>query len=258
MTRRYGWIPDPPDQRDWKRHLTWSREQEEALPKTVDPRAKQPPIRNQGALGSCTGHGMTGSLECGNLRNGEPLVRLSPLMAYYNARVLQGTVEYDSGASIRSVIKAAARWGCCSEDLWPYQPKKFTEKPTWDCYKEALTSKALLYERVAETSYAFKKVLAEGLDIVLGFSVYESFESATVRTTGVMPLPKTSERVLGGHCVRIIGYTDEALTDIPANHFIVANSWGTGWGVKGYFAMPYDLLLRSGVISAPWTIRRVA
>jgi hypothetical protein len=43
--------------------------------------------------------------------------------------------------------------------------------------------------------------LAEGYPFVLGFTVYESFESDTVAQTGIVPMPRSGEQVLGGHCV---------------------------------------------------------
>jgi len=51
-------------------------------------------------------------------------------------------------------------------------------------------------------------------------------------------MPDPSEKLCGGHCVRLVGYTDNGINGIPAQHFIGANSWGTDWGLAGYFAIP--------------------
>lgn len=254
--KRYGWAPDPPDHRDLKFNL--SRAARGALPPTVDPRANQPPIRDQGELGSCTGHGMAATLECGNVRNGEPLVPLSRLMAYYNARRLDGTTAYDSGASIRSVVKAAARWGCCPEDCWPYDIAKFMDQPSRRCYSEARSSLVLKYERVAQDRDALRAVLAAGLDIVFGFTVYESFEDEYTARTGIVRMPGRGEHAISGHCVRAIGYTDVALPDVPARHFICANSWGSDWGLKGYFALPYEYMISDDLAADFWVVKKVA
>src|SRR5438552_524407 len=78
--------------------------------------------------------------------------------------------------------------------------------------------------------------LASGYPFVLGFSVYESFMSPEVAKTGEVPLPPRGEQLIGGHAVVAVGYDDSI------QRFIVRNSWGTGWGMKGYCTMPYGYL----------------
>jgi C1A family cysteine protease len=36
----------------------------------------------------------------------------------------------------------------------------------------------------------------------------------------------------------------------------VRNSWGTGWGMDGYFTMPYQYLTDRNLSDDFWTIRR--
>lgn len=93
--------------------------------------------------------------------------------------------------------------------------------------------------------------LAEGYPFVFGFTVYESFESEPVAKTGIVPMPASGEAVQGGHCVAAVGFDDSERA------FIIRNSWGTGWGIKGYCLMPYEYLLNSQLASNFWTIRSV-
>ncbi|HTV75875.1 MAG TPA: C1 family peptidase, partial [Candidatus Baltobacteraceae bacterium] len=97
-----------------------------------------------------------------------------------------------------------------------------------------------------------KGCLASGYPFVFGFTVYESFESAQVARTGHASLPKSGEQSIGGHAVMCVGYDD------AKQWFIVRNSWGPNWGMKGYFTLPYVYLTATNLASDFWTIRVVA
>ena len=86
---------------------------------------------------------------------------------------------------------------------------------------------------------------------MFGFTVYESFESQQVAQTGVMTMPAPKEKVVGGHAVLAVGYDD------ASQRFIIRNSWGPGWGQKGYFTMPYAYITESNLADDFWTIRLV-
>jgi C1A family cysteine protease len=62
-------------------------------------------------------------------------------------------------------------------------------------------------------------------------------------------MPGTKEKLLGGHAVIAVGYND------TTQRFIVRNSWGSKWGNKGYFTMPYAYLTDSNLADDFWTIR---
>jgi len=162
---------------------------------------------------------------------------------------MEGTVGTDSGAMIRDGIKTVNAVGACPESEWPYDIARFTEKPSDACYADAATHRALQYQRVSHDLTQMRTCLASGFPFVFGFSVYESFESKAVAHTGVTPMPAHGERVIGGHAVMAVGYDDTAAT------FLVRNSWGTGWGLAGYFTMPYDYLSARNLSNDFWTIR---
>src|SRR5208282_408149 len=101
-----------------------------------------------------------------------------------------------------------------------------------------------------ESIHDMKVCLASGYPFVVGITVYEGFESPQVAQTGVVPMPGLNENVIGGHAVLVVGYSDEDQV------FIVRNSWGTGWGLNGYFLIQYTYLSNPDLADDFWTIRR--
>jgi C1A family cysteine protease len=248
--KRFGWIPDFPDKRDIP-YLA-SRAILRKLPSKIDLRPKCPPVYDQGDLGSCTANAIGAAFEFELIRQ-KPSKDFVPsrLFIYYNERVIEHSVESDNGAQIRDGMKSINKNGVCPESLWPYEPKKFSLRPAPSCYAEALNHQALSYHRVAQTLNQMKGCLMEGYPFVFGFTVYESFESPAAAKTGKINMPSKNESVIGGHAVVAVGY-DDAL-----KRFIVRNSWGPGWGLKGYFTMPYEYLLENNLSDDFWTIRLV-
>ncbi len=243
----YGWVPDLPDQRD----LLYGalRKAPPALPASTDLRKHCSPVENQGNLGSCTGNSLAGAVEFLERKDGVAFQNVSRLFIYYNERVIEHTVSQDAGAMIRDGIKSLVKQGVCAEAQWPYVVGKFTVKPSATCYKAALTHTVTAYARLS-TLQDMRTCLADGYPFVFGFTVYESFESSQVAKTGVVPMPKPREKVLGGHAVMAVGYDD------GQKRFLVRNSWGTGWGMNGYFTIPYDYVDDRNLADDFWTIRK--
>ncbi len=248
--KNYGWIPDLPDHRDFA--YAAPLRVAAALPAKVDLRKKCPPVLNQGDLGSCTANAIGNAHRFEQMRQGVASDFLpSRLFIYYNERAIEGTIQSDSGAQIRDGIKSVAKKGVCPEKMWPYVISKFAKQPPAAASKEALKHQALSYMRIAQNIALMKGCLASGYPFVFGFTVYDSFESDAVAKSGTVPMPAPSEGVLGGHAVLAVGYDD------AKQRIIVMNSWGTGWGMKGFFTMPYAYLTDSNLADDFWTIRLV-
>jgi C1A family cysteine protease len=246
---RYGWLPDLPDHRD--HFYAAPAERLVALPTKVDLRAQCPPVYDQGQLGSCTANAIAGAVEFDRLKQWADDFTPSRLFIYYNERVIEHTVDTDSGAQIRDGIKSVARQGDCPETEWPYVISRFRNKPTAKCYADALKYRVVSYQRLIPVLGQLKGCLASGYPFVFGFTVYESFESPQVARTGHAFLPRPGERAIGGHAVVGVGYQD------ARQWFIVRNSWGNRWGMKGYFTLPYAYLTDENLASDFWTIRVV-
>lgn len=250
LGRRYGWKPDLPDIRDTYHSVHLITEN---LPSCVDLRAtNMPPVYDQGHLGSCTANAIAGALHYDELKQSLPNVAApSRLFIYYNERDMEGNVGTDSGAAIRDGIQSVHTQGYCNETTWPYDITRFTQKPSTACYTEALQHTTLEYKRVKQDMNNIRAVLASGFPVVYGFTVYESFESAETARTGVVSMPHKKESVLGGHAILAVGYDDDK------KHVIFRNSWGEGWGDKGYGYMPYDYISNEDLADDFWTVVKV-
>jgi C1A family cysteine protease len=247
--QHYGWVPDLPDQRDYM--YAAPAEFLIALPSQQDLRPGCPPVYDQGQLGSCTGNAIAGAVEFEQIKQKAKSFVPSRLFIYYNERVIEHSVDSDSGAQIRDGMKVVAKQGAPPETDWPYDISKFADKPPAIAYTDAAKNKVLSYQRVNRVLNQFKGCLASGYPFVLGFTVYDSFESAQVARTGVVPMPGPGEKVAGGHAVLVVGYADQQ------QRFIVRNSWGSHWGMQGYFSMPYQYLLEENLSDDFWTVRLV-
>ena len=244
MIRNYGWVPDRPDQRDY---LYSAIRPIVRLPKKVDLREGCSKVEQQGRLGSCTAQALAGNLEFLDRKIDGEYADVSRLFIYYNERVLMDTVDYDSGASLRDGIKTLKNEGACAEKSWPYVVKKFDDKPPVKCYEEAKDHCIQSYHRI-HTIAEMLTCLAEGYPFVFGFTVYESFDTPKVKKTGVVDIPGEDEVAISGHAVMAVGY------DQVSRRFLVRNSWGTSWGMAGYFTMPFGYLER--LAGDFWTVRK--
>jgi C1A family cysteine protease len=242
----YGWNPDIPDQRDY---LYKGIMPKIAIPSKIDLRKTCSAIEDQGNLGSCTAQALVGALEFLEVKDKVPYVNLSRRFLYYNERVIYHSVNEDSGAMIRDGIKSLYHEGVCTERKCPYRISSFASKPSKASYVDALEHQIIEYRRLLAIQ-EMKVCLADGFPFVFGFSVYESFESDEVTKTGIASMPKRSESLLGGHAVLAVGY------DEIAKSFLVRNSWGTKWGMKGYFTLPYGYFTNRNLSDDFWTIRR--
>ncbi|HEY2896575.1 MAG TPA: C1 family peptidase, partial [Gemmatimonadaceae bacterium] len=202
--KRYGWVPDLPDQRDFTFRVP--RRTAVALPPRMDLRPQMPPVYDQGQLGSCTSNAIGGAFEFELRKQHEPDFIPSRLFIYFNERVIERTVDTDSGAQLRDGMKTLAKQGVCPETLWPYVISEFATAPTAECYAEAKKHLGVTYMRVEQDVAQMRGCVAAGFPFIFGFTVYESFESDAVARTGTVPMPEGDERTLGGHAMCVVGY----------------------------------------------------
>ncbi len=281
MARRgMGWMPDLPDIRDYTEDTPGVRDILEPtgvgrgpargrrparLPAAIDLRPWASPVEDQGGLGSCTAQAGAGVIEYYERKSFGHHVEASRLFLYKASRNLMKS-RGDSGAYLRSTMGAMVLFGVPPEPYWPYTDAAdgFDREPPAFCYAFAQNYKTLLYYRhdpagAARTGLLekLKTYLAAGHPAMFGFTVYSSIEQA--EASGRIPLPFGRERIEGGHAVVAMGY-DDAMTVANAaggeparGALLVRNSWGRGWGEKGYGWLPYAYVQR-GLAEDFWSV----
>lgn len=270
-----GWLPPLPDFRDYTEEDSDIPEMAKALriPPTetelsispkVDLRKWCSPIENQGGLGSCTAHAGAGVVEYFERRAFGRHIDGARLFIYKTTRNLMGVVG-DTGAWLRNTMGALALCGVPPEIYWPYTDRKhpgpgqeryFDLEPPSFVYAVADNYEALKYfchDPLGKNIHpdkvlaSVKKYLAAGIPSMFGFFGFPSFSQSNIK--GGIPYPCPGERAIWGHAIVAVGYDDSMkIKNTECNKettgaLLIRNSWGTGWGDKGYGWLPYPYVL---------------
>jgi len=263
-----GWIPPLPDLRDYTQESTEIAGMAKKLKISpgkkslkssakVDLRKWCSPVENQGSLGSCTAHAGVGIVEYFQRRAFKKHIDGSRLFVYKTTRNLMG-VTGDTGAWLRNTMGALAMCGVAPEEYWPYTDNDpdFDEEPGAFVYSVADNFEALKYfchdplganvsgQTVLNTVKLF---LTAGIPSMFGFWGFPSF--GYTNTPGGIPFPCPGEQAIWGHAIVAVGYDNNMkIKNTMCNKetkgaLLIRNSWGTGWGDKGYGWLPYDYVL---------------
>jgi C1A family cysteine protease len=276
-----GWLPDYPDFRDntvnnnkvsekllklgqkksIKEMLTTIGVEKKlggTIPTSKDLRQWFSPVEDQGSLGSCTANAGVALVEFFEKKAFNKYIDASRLFLYKATRNLMKETG-DNGAFLRSTMGALVLFGVPPEEYWPYIIADFDKEPTAFCYAFAQNYQSITYYRLdppgtTKTNLLdrIKTNLTGDLPSMFGFTVYSSIEQAA--TTGKIPYPKTGEKIIGGHAIVAAGYDDKMEIDnAKPGALLIRNSWGAGWGDKGYGWLPYDYVL-NGLAVDWWSL----
>jgi peptide/nickel transport system substrate-binding protein len=221
---------------DTSDHTTFSdsdHQKSDGLPTRVDWRDYQgenwmTPIRNQGRCGSCVAHAALGAFEAMlKIATGDPSMRanLSEQYLFFCGcgRCCEG--GWQLGPAAESLLNR----GVPEEECWRYSPRNASCTDT--CAEgmaiEDQVVKATAIRKLTSTR-EMKESLVENGPILAGMDVYQDF----LRYKGGVYKHAWGD-LGGGHAITIVGYDDEE------RYWIARNSWGTGWGERGYFKIAY-------------------
>jgi papain like protease len=211
------------------------------LPPAVDLREPWWNIGNQGVTGSCVGWAFADSLlryhfvKSGKLKKHE---RISVRYIWMAAKEMDGVCDYpttfidDAGTSAKAALKVVKKFGALKASSLPFHGKlvRLRENNFLDI---AGRLKVKAYFNLCRTQTGklerFKEWLAFHGPILTRLQCDASWNN--IKPDGQLR-KYDKKNAHGGHAVSIVGYTP--------THFIIRNSWGTGWGHRGFAFASYE------------------
>lgn len=250
-----------------------------------------PPVGNQDELGSCASFAVgyyVGTHMLALARNIDARstfdysTKLSPKWLY---SLCNGGV--DLGSTRVKNMAVLLKLGAPSWQMFPYEGKKNVAANYLEWNVDPSVWRAAVANRFSEAGRvqnidtaaglnALKGLLANGYLLNYGTLIegwqYTTFsdDPGTAADNALVgrQVCWKAENVPGSHAMTIVGYNDEVWVDINRNGVVdsgekgalkIVNSWGTGWGDRGFMWIAYDALrAASGVSGADTSFNRVA
>jgi len=220
-----------------------------------------PAVRDQGQIGSCTAFCGAEAYEIlWNYKYGSFPPILSPAFLYYEERVKLNAenIAADDGAKMINIDQALKRFGITTEELYPYPANDYstdyTTPPSAIAISTALGYKIISFTliKTGDTA-AVKNCIRNHIPVMMALNIYDNtrtytrFEGLTTTSYTYNPLTSTGALIkgltlMGGHATPIVGYDDNKKA------FLVQNSWGTSWGLNGFYYMPYRVFASTIIV----------
>jgi C1A family cysteine protease len=207
-----------------------------APPKAKDLRETWWKIGDQGSTGSCVGWATADALlrwhfvKSGRIKQTDTVSKRFIWMAsketdeFFSSPT---TFIENSGTSLKAALDVARKYGAVKENVLPFSGGLYPGQPE-TFYALAAQMKLRSYFNLSLSRGgsldAWKRWLATSGPILTRLDVDRTWDDADANAGNLdLYQPRTKR---GGHAVALVGYTQD--------RFIVRNSWGTGWGDKGF------------------------
>eukprot|EP00042_Codosiga_hollandica_P035476 m.263450 g.263450 ORF g.263450 m.263450 type:complete len:321 (-) comp54643_c0_seq4:120-1082(-) len=215
----------------------------EALPASVDWRTHSPavvtPIKNQGQCGSCWAFSTTGSTEGQHALATGTLVSLSE-QNLVDCSTAEGNEGCNGGLMDQAFEYIIKNKGIDTEASYPYTAQDGKCKFNSANVGATLSS----YQDIpkgSESSLQNASALVGPISVAMdaGLASFQLYKSGVYA-------PKGCSSTQLDHGVLVVGYGVDGSQD----YWIVKNSWGTTWGIEGYFLLARNDNNMCGVATA--------
>jgi C1A family cysteine protease len=218
--RFFSNLVSPFDIRDYKVAVT-----QEEFPDTFS--LPEVTVKNQGSTGSCVAHACASVVEYHNKRqeNTDTVFSTEFIYGYRPAGYYVG-----EGMYVRNALKTLREVGDCpladltGNNKCP-EAMQAVEARVEELKDKAYPHRISTYARV-NTAEEIKQALMNFGYVVVSMPWHKDYKLRD----GVYTY--TSNDTSGYHCVVIYGWDERG--------WLVQNSWGSGWGKKGKFVVPFD------------------
>jgi hypothetical protein len=224
-------------------------------------------ILDQGQYGSCTANAMSYAYMLYMYRiqpTRASLLSPSRMFWYALARMHMNASDgypnaklSDTGCYVEDIVFVPEVLGTITETAYPYTYANLnvfpslTSAPGNGALANVLPGTKIFRFKYssnpATTLLNLKAAIASNKAVLLGIMVYSSFMTSSTMKTGNVPMPKSGETLLGGHCICLTGYNSST------GRFSFKNSWGAGCGNKGVFTIPFSYITNPNLTGDVWT-----
>lgn len=173
---------------------------------------------------SCVGWALSTSVFILARLMGRPIERPSPKAIYDFARLVDSpNVLIDNGCRPRAAIVGVQEYGFVAESRWTETATNANEKPTLDIFRAGCGAMLSTYYRIGggDVATMLRIAIAKGFVPLMAMPVDQAFMD--LHDGSIYDWPTSA--FLGNHAMAIIGY--------GPGYFLLANSWGAEWGVRG-------------------------
>ena len=192
-------------------------------------------IIDQGAIGACVGHAFIMAKQILEYMHTNKWIDFDPFVTYGT----RFTGDYVGvGMNPHQGAKALYKEGAFFRRDFGKRQEMPMLKDTveeWKRNNKDKVKKALDY-KISGYSYVYnensiKKALKNKMPVAVSYPIYPSFYNTG--DDGIVPVPKSNEQISGYHEMLIVGWTKD-------RYWIVVNSWGTRYGLKGMYLIPFQ------------------